>query len=151
MLRRVSEIKSYKLRSFDGELGHISDLLFDEQSWAVRWVLVDTGSWLLGREVLLPPSQFKRIEEQSEELLIELTREQIENSPGLDAHAPVSRQWEKAIYAHYGWQPYWYGYPGYVLPSGGAAAIPPGVPSAGLDRGSGRRWRGIHTCVAVVR
>ena len=56
MLRNASAIKGYAIAATDGRLGTVSDFLFDDASWLVRWLVVDTGKWLSGRKVLLPTS-----------------------------------------------------------------------------------------------
>ena len=56
MLRKASAINGYAVAASDGRLGTVSDFLFDDASWMVRWLVVDTGNWLSGRRVLLPPS-----------------------------------------------------------------------------------------------
>ena len=56
MLRHESKINGYAIHASDGLIGTVSDFLFDDATWLVRWLVIDTGSWLAGREVLLPPS-----------------------------------------------------------------------------------------------
>jgi hypothetical protein len=93
-------------------VGRAKDLLFDDAKWTVRWAWVDTGTWLSGRSVLLPASELGVPDTTSNSIPVELTRECVESSPDIDAHAPVSRQIESDLYAFYGWTPYWAaGYP----------------------------------------
>ncbi len=106
----------------DGSIGSVSDLLFEDTSWAVRWVVVDTGTWLSGRKVLLPPSSLGRLELEPQEFAVELSRRQVEESPEVDFDAPVSRQLETRVYSHYGWGPYWE-YPP-LMPVGVAGVAP---------------------------
>jgi len=120
MLRNASAIKSYTVAASDGRIGTVSDILFDDASWRVRWVVVDTGSWLPGRKVLLPLSALGRLDENGSEFDVNLTKQQVKDSPDSDTDRPVSRQIEANIYGYYGWQPYWgtdmlmggYGYAG---------------------------------------
>lgn len=136
MLRQSSELIGYSVRAKDGLIGTISDLLFDDETWTLRWAVVDTGDWISGREVLLPPSAFGTPDVAQRQFPMDLTRDQIESSPELSEHEPVSRSKEIELYSHYGWLPYWYpgadpmmgapGYPGYVpLPGGAGPAVPP--------------------------
>ncbi len=60
MLWHASAIKGYAIQASDGAIGAVSDFLFDDVSWRVRWLVVDTGHWLSGRKVLLPPSVLGR-------------------------------------------------------------------------------------------
>ncbi|WP_372624633.1 PRC-barrel domain-containing protein [Falsiroseomonas sp.] len=107
MLWRSTTLIGSGIRARDGEIGSIADLLFDETDWTVRWVLVDTGTWLTGRRVLLPPSCFGAPGGVTLEYPVDLTRKQVEESPEIDFDAPVSRQLESRVYSHYGWTPYW--------------------------------------------
>jgi hypothetical protein len=113
----------------DGAIGSIADLLFDETDWTVRWVVVDTGTWLPGRKVLLPPGCLGPPATNSGAVHTELTRQQVQDSPDIDSDAPVSRQSESSLFTHYGWAPYWYPAPGVpamnMVPMGG---IPPFAP-----------------------
>jgi PRC-barrel domain len=58
MLKNIKDIYGTKLTATDGEIGHVKDFYFDDKSWAVRYLVVDTGSWLPGRLVLLAPQAF---------------------------------------------------------------------------------------------
>ena len=65
----------------DGEIGHVKDFYFDDQNWAVRYLIVDTGAWLPGRQVLISPHSLGRLDQVDKVLLAKLTRKQIEDSP----------------------------------------------------------------------
>jgi len=107
MLRNASAIKGYAITGSDGRIGSANDFLFDDVSWLVRWLVVDTGKWLTGRKVLLPPSVLGRLDPNGLEFSIRLTKKQIKDSPDIDTERPVSRQFEANIYDYYGWSPYW--------------------------------------------
>ena len=51
-----ASVIGYVIEADDGRLGTVSDFLFEDTSWVIRWLVVDTGHWLSGRKVLLPPS-----------------------------------------------------------------------------------------------
>jgi hypothetical protein len=119
MLWRATELNGYEIEASDGSIGSVSDLLFDDSDWSVRWVVIDTGNWLPGRQVLLPPSVVARPDAQTRVLPVDLTREKVKNSPGIDTDKPVSRQMESDVYGYYGWAPYWH--PTYVPPIGPVA------------------------------
>jgi sporulation protein YlmC with PRC-barrel domain len=109
MLRSVKQLIGDKLGASDGEIGHVQDFYFDDQDWAVRYLVADTGSWLPGRQVLLSPHSLGRLDQAGKVLLVNLTRKQIENSPSIESHKPVSRQYEEEYYRYYGWPYYWQG------------------------------------------
>ena len=109
MLHDLKPLRGVTLGASDGDLGHVKDFLFDDQSWAVRYVVADTGSWLPGRQVLLSPHSLGHFPAGGKVLRVKLTRKQIEDSPSIDAHKPVSRQYEEEYYRYYGWPYYWRG------------------------------------------
>jgi len=109
MLRGVKELHGTTVRAQDGEVGKVDEILFDDIHWTVRYLIVDTGTWLASRKVLLSPMSFGNWDWFGKTLSVNLTRNQIENSPGVDTDKPVSRQWEKEYYGYYGWPYYWGG------------------------------------------
>jgi sporulation protein YlmC with PRC-barrel domain len=109
MLRSIKQLLGDKLGASDGDIGHVKDFYFDDENWAVRYVVADTGGWLPVRQVLLSPHAFGSFQQARKILIINLTRKQIENSPPIDTHKPVSRQYEEEYYQYYGWPGYWQG------------------------------------------
>jgi len=107
MLWNASAIKGYAIAASDGRLGTVSDFLFDDATWLVRWLVVDTGNWLSGRKVLLPPSALRELDRTGREFSVGLTMQQVKNSPDIGTDRPVSRQMEASVYDYYGWSPYW--------------------------------------------
>jgi sporulation protein YlmC with PRC-barrel domain len=95
MLRSLKQLYGKKLGASDGDVGHVKDFYFNDQQWAIRYVVVDTGSWLSGRLVLISPHAFENLHQDSDRLLVNLTRQKIENSPPIESHKPVSRQYEE--------------------------------------------------------
>lgn len=98
-----------RLRASDGDIGHVKDLYFNDQQWVIRYVITDTGSWLPGRLVLISPYNFGKFQQHDDCLLVNLTRQQIENSPKIESHKPVSRQYEEAHNRYYDLPSYWVG------------------------------------------
>jgi hypothetical protein len=109
MLQSLKQLYGHQLAALDGEIGHVKDFYFDDQNWAVRYVVADTGSWLPGRQVLLPPRAFGSVSPSGKLVPVKLTRKQIENSPSIELHKPVSRQYEEEYHEYYGWPGYWQG------------------------------------------
>ncbi len=107
MLRAASDLNGYSIAANDGLIGHVSDVLFDDDSWLVRWVVVETGDWLADRKVLLPPSVLGHIDPARHEFSVKLDRLQVKESPDIDTDKSVSRQMETNVYDYYGWTPYW--------------------------------------------
>ena len=109
MLRLGSSLKGYKIAATDGSIGSVSDLLFDDTTWKLRWMVVDTGGWLGGAKVLIHPSMIGMADDVDETLAVRLSRKQVEHSPGHLQDRPVSQQSESDLYDYYGWDPTWTG------------------------------------------
>jgi len=107
MLLNMSTIRGHGIAASDNTIGSVSDVLFDDTSWMIRWLVVDTGDWLSGRKVLLPPAALGQPDPNGKTFPVRLTRAEVEASPELDTHRPVSRQFETSTYDYYGWSPYW--------------------------------------------
>jgi sporulation protein YlmC with PRC-barrel domain len=73
----------------------------------VRWLVIDTGNWLPGRQVLLPPSALAKVNHMGHQFSVKLTKQQVKACPEVESDRPVSRQMEINIYDYYGWAPYW--------------------------------------------
>lgn len=129
MLRNSSEIIGYTIGASDGQLGTVTDFLFDDDTWLVRWLVIDTGSRLSGRRVLLPPSVLGHFSAVGDQFSVRLTKQQVKDSPGVDTDLPVSRQMETNTYDYYGWNPYWNRglyMGGFVWGAGGMSPVPYG-------------------------
>lgn len=109
MLISVNDLRGVVVEGTDGAIGRIDDLFFDDQSWTVRFLRVETGAWLEGRKVLISPLAVGASDPARRLLSASLTREQVRNSPEVDSHKPVSRQHEVEQYAYYGYPYYWGG------------------------------------------
>ena len=121
MLWNASAINGYSISASDGHIGTISDVLFDDATWHVRWLVVETGNWLSGRKVLLPSTALAHFNQEHEECSVKLTIQQIKDSPDVDTERPVSRQMEAGVFGYYGYSPYWeYGYLGGIGFLGGS-------------------------------
>lgn len=109
MLQNIKELYGNKLAASDGDIGHVKDFYFDDKTWVIRYLVADTGSWMTGRLVLLSPHAFGKLDQKEKTLHVSLSRRQIENSPSIESHQPVSRQYEVDYYRYYGWPAYWSG------------------------------------------
>ena len=102
-------MKDLVIHATDGELGIVDQFYFDDETWGIRYLVVKTGGWLGGREVLISPISVVSVDWQTKSLNVALTRKQVENSPDIYTHPPVSRQREAELSAYYGYNPYWGG------------------------------------------
>ena len=107
MNRNIKNLIGFKLKETDGEIGNIEDFYFDDITWKVRYLVVRTGNWFTGRKVLISPKSLQKMDWENEEFQVNLTQEQIKNSPDIDTEKPVSRQQEEQLYNYYPWGTYW--------------------------------------------
>jgi hypothetical protein len=107
MLIEASTLKGFTIAATDGSVGTVTDFLFDDESWTLRWVVVETGTWLSGRKVLLPVSVLGHPDTSARRFPVRLTMATVKDSPAIDTHKPVSRQHEERMYSHYNMSPYW--------------------------------------------
>lgn len=102
MLKGVKSLYGYKIHAVDGDIGEVYEFLFDDKAWTVQYFVVDTSSWLPGRKVLIHPCVLEEPDWASEKFPVVLTKEAVENSPGITAHRPVSLQHQMELYKYYG-------------------------------------------------
>lgn len=134
MLHSIQQRYGEKLRATDGEIGSVRDFYFDDKNWTVRYLVADTGRWLTGRLVLISPHALGHLYPHGKVLLVNLTREQIEKSPSIDEHKPVSRQHEEEYHRHYGYPYYADAMPLWGL-AGYPVVVPPPRPTVAQQQG----------------
>jgi hypothetical protein len=105
-IRSTDEVTGYAVHA-DGDFGRVEDFILDDETWAVRYLSIDSGTWLPGRKVLVPPQWCREITWLDRSVTVDLTREQIRSAPEWDPSGPISRDYEAALFAHYGRTPYW--------------------------------------------
>jgi len=109
MLKSLSQLISANVHATDGEIGSVKAAFFDDHSWAIRYLVVDTTKWLPGREVLISPYSVNQPQPADKNIYVGLTRKQVESSPDIDTHQPVSRQHEREYSNYYSYPEYWDG------------------------------------------
>ena len=121
MLWDASALVGYAIEATNGSIGTVSDLLFEDDSWTVRWLVADTGDWFSSRKVLLPVAALGLPDRATRSFPVKLTMQQVKDSPDIDTDAPVSRQNESYFFEYYGLDPYW---GGGLFPLSNAMAVP---------------------------
>ena len=128
MERSVNSLKGFSIEAKDGAIGEVEEFYFDDETWTIRYLIVKTGSWLSGRQVLISPVAIKNKNWLNKLIPVNLTKKQIQNSPDIDTKKPVSRQQEIELYGHYQWENYW----GSGFYGGGSSGV--SMPFPSIDR-----------------
>jgi uncharacterized protein YrrD len=109
MLRSVNDLRGLTIRATDDEIGKVDQFLFDDVHWTIRYMVVNTGGWLLKELVLISPRSIEAVAWEERRVEVSLTRQQVESAPDIYTDQPVSRQMEEQLASYYNYQPYWYG------------------------------------------
>jgi hypothetical protein len=109
MFDKARILTSYTLNGLDGAIGSVKEFYFDDQHWAIRYLVADTGTWLTERQVLISPYALGVVDHAARQIAVRLTRQQIEDSPSVGTDIPVSRQFQDAYFGFFGWPMYWTG------------------------------------------
>ena len=83
-LRSSRHVIGYHIEASDAAIGHVEDFLFDDQSWAIRYAIVDTRNWLPGKHVLLPPERIRNVNWAERSVFVDMPREAVRSSPTYD-------------------------------------------------------------------
>jgi hypothetical protein len=106
-LRSTKEVEGYELQATDGDIGKIVDFVIDDQSWSIRYLVVETGSWLAGKKVLIPPSWTERVSWEHKKVVVNVARSMIEHAPEYTGTEMLTREYESHLYRHYDRNGYW--------------------------------------------
>lgn len=106
-LRSAEEVRGYRIQATDDDIGHVEDYIADDETWSIRYLVVDTRNWLPGRKVLVSPAWLGFVDWGSRTVEVLLRREEVEASPEYDPHTPVNREYETRLYDFYGRPKYW--------------------------------------------
>ena len=106
-LHNTADVNGYDIQASDGEIGDVKDFIIEEETWAIRYLIVDTGSWLPGKKVLIAPQWIERVGWEDSKVFVNLTRDAIEQSPEYAKDSLISRDYEEGLYKHYNRSGYW--------------------------------------------
>jgi len=106
-LRSIEEVTGYHVQALDDKVGHVEDFLVEDQTWSIKYIIVDTKNWLPGKKVIVSPEWIDSIKWVDGKINIDLTKNQIENSPEYNPSEPINREYEVKLYDFYGRPKYW--------------------------------------------
>jgi hypothetical protein len=101
-LQSARDVMGYRIAATDGEIGHVDDFIVDDETWALRYMVVDTRNWLPGRKVLVATEWIREVRWTDASAVVDLTREAVRSSPEFDPAAPINREVEVQLYDYYG-------------------------------------------------
>jgi hypothetical protein len=108
-LRSTHEVTGYHFVALDGEIGHVDDFIIDDETWAIRYLVVATKNWWPGKKVLISPKWIESVSWDAREVAIELTLETIKSAPEYTDESLLTRDYETGLYGHYNREGYWVG------------------------------------------
>ena len=103
MQHSIRSMIGYAIRATDGDLGKIDEFYFDDKTWTIRYIVVETSNWLSGRKVLISPVAFGKPELEPRMISVDLTCAQVGSSPDIDTERPIYLQHEAELQEHYQW------------------------------------------------
>lgn len=106
-LRSTNEMQGNVIVCRDGHLGHMEDLILDDESWAIRYLVIDTRNWWPAKKVMLPPRVIADVHWRDGKIHVDLTCRQIKESPEYDDTATIDREYEERLHRHYDQAGYW--------------------------------------------
>jgi len=106
-LRSSNEVRGYHIHAEDGDIGHVADFVIDDETWTIRYLIVDTRNWRPGNKVLISPNWIDRVSWDEMKVFIHLSREAIRHSPDYAEDALLTRDYESALHRHYDRPGYW--------------------------------------------
>jgi sporulation protein YlmC with PRC-barrel domain len=106
-LRSAQSVTGYHIQATDGEIGHVEDFVIDDDTWAVRYLIVDTRNWWPGRKVLISPQWIEQVSWEKSKVYVNLTRDAVREAPEYTDDSVLTRDYETNLYAHHGRETYW--------------------------------------------
>ena len=106
-LRSTHDVSGHHIQAADGEIDHVEDFIIDDETWAIRYVIVDTRNWWPGNKVLISPKWIERVSWNESKVFVDLSRETIKKSPQYTEESLVTRDYETGLHRHYNRKGYW--------------------------------------------
>jgi sporulation protein YlmC with PRC-barrel domain len=106
-LRSTNPVSGYHVQASDGEIGNVEDFIIDDDTWAIRYLIINTRNWWPGKKVIVSPHWIERVSWNESKVFVNLTRETIKQSPEYTEESLPSRDYEIGLHKHYNRQGYW--------------------------------------------
>ena len=106
-LRSTRDVSGHHIQAADGVVGHVEDFVIDDETWAIRYLVIDTRNWLTGKKVLVSPRWIERISWDERKVFVNVLREAVKQAPEYAEEALLTRDYETKLHGHYNRQGYW--------------------------------------------
>jgi hypothetical protein len=101
-------VSGHHIQASDGYVGHVEDFIIDDETWAIRYLIIDTQNWWPGRKVLISPQWVERVSWADSTVYVDLSCENIKHSPEYTDEFLLTRDYETALHRHYDRKEYWH-------------------------------------------
>src|SRR5512145_2193051 len=101
MKHSIKDILDYKVISRDDMDGNAKDVLFDQESWIIRYLEVDFGNIFNDQKVLLPRFLLRDSFVSENRFQIDINKNDIEACPKPEQHLSISRKYEEELHRYY--------------------------------------------------
>ncbi|MCU7555844.1 PRC-barrel domain containing protein [Alteromonas sp. ASW11-19] len=110
MMISFKQLKHFSLHATDDDIGGCKDILFDDQDFIMRYLVADTNTWLpLSRKVVISPIAVTKVDTDEKKIHVSMSAQTLKDSPSIDEHKPVSREYEETLFKYFGYGYYWIG------------------------------------------
>ena len=106
-LRSTHDVSNHNIMAIDGEIGHVEDFIIDNETWAIRYLIIDTRNFWPGKKVLISPQWIERISWEESKVFVNLTCEAIKQSPEFTEESLLTRDYESKLHQQYNRRGYW--------------------------------------------
>ena len=106
-LRSTNDVRGHNIQASDGEIGHVEDFIIDDETWAIRYLIIDTRNWWPGKKVIISTKWIEKVSWIESKVFIDVSRETIRESPEYTEESLLTREYETMLHRHYKRQKYW--------------------------------------------
>ena len=100
-------MSGHHIQALDGEIGHVEDFIIDDETWAIRYLIVDTHNWWPGKRSWFRRNGSSASVGASRKVFVNLDRETIKQSPEYTDESLLTRDYEIGLHGHYNRKGYW--------------------------------------------
>jgi len=92
------DLRGFEVEARDGKIGAVDD----SSPPGADHLIVDTGTWIFGKKVVLPAGLVERISFEDRRLLVSRSKDEIKNAPDFDEKHSDDPRYGDELRAYYG-------------------------------------------------